>query len=140
MEKEKPKSYGARSLIIRDNEILLIKHTLQKAAWQGWHTVGGGVDEGENHLEAVNRELYEEVGIIHTAKPKLFGYYFNPKEDRDDYVYLYVSTEFNKEAVKCDEIAKEKWFPLNKLPDDIQVNARHRIEEYMGVRPRSYQW
>jgi 8-oxo-dGTP pyrophosphatase MutT (NUDIX family) len=65
------KTLGARALIIKDGQILLVQHTYSK----GWYTVGGGVEKNESPLEALKRELYEEVGIKPTAPPKLFAVY-----------------------------------------------------------------
>ena len=45
------KTVGARGLVIKDNQILLITHTYQK----GWCTIGGGINRGESPLQAAMR-------------------------------------------------------------------------------------
>lgn len=56
---------GARILVVDEfDQLLLIRGfdpTLDEAPW--WFTPGGGVDEGETHLQGAYRELWEETGL-----------------------------------------------------------------------------
>lgn len=55
---------SCRAIILSPaNEILLIKIENPEGSWEGWITPGGGVDIGENELSALQRELYEELGV-----------------------------------------------------------------------------
>jgi 8-oxo-dGTP pyrophosphatase MutT (NUDIX family) len=131
------KTVGARALILQDEQILLVKHTYMP----GWCTVGGGIDPGESPLQALQRELQEEVGIELKSPPPILSFYYSNKEDRDDYVILYVCTDFIKqEPTTSDEIAEAKWFPLTQLPSDITPATQRRIEEYLDQRPLSDRW
>ncbi len=127
---------GARALVVKDNKILLVKHTYTP----GWYSVGGGVDKGELPIEAVERELMEEVGVTCLKKPKLFNIYLNNYAKKDDYVALYVVEEFIQEAVYSPEILAMEWFAFNNLPTDISPATRIRIEEYLGDRVLSEKW
>jgi 8-oxo-dGTP pyrophosphatase MutT (NUDIX family) len=127
---------GARALVIRDGQTLLVRHTYT----DGWYTIGGGIDAGESPSDAACRELMEEVGIVTTAPPVLLGVYLATQEKRDDYVAVYVCTEFDKTNIISPEIAEEKWFPLDALPADVSPATRRRIEEYQGLRPLSDRW
>jgi 8-oxo-dGTP pyrophosphatase MutT (NUDIX family) len=102
------KTIGARALVIKDGKVLLITHTYMPK----WHTIGGGVDKGESPIEAVERELFEEVGISCLKKPKLFNIYLNTFEKRDDYVALYIVEEFSQTPVVSPEIKASEWFDL----------------------------
>ncbi len=130
------RTVGARAIIVQDDKILLVRHTYTN----DWYTVGGGVEKGESTLEALIRELREEVGIVPTETPALFGIYHSTKEKRDDYVSLYVCKAFNKSSVSSLEIAEEKWFPIDNLPANVSPATRRRIEEYQGKRPVSDKW
>lgn len=130
------RTMGARGLVIKDDQILLITHTYQK----GWCTIGGGVNRGESPLKAAVRELYEEAGVITNGTPQLFGVYHNTNEHRDDYVALYVVTDFTIEDVKSSEIAEKRWFPLAHLPEDTTPSTKRRIEEYLNLIPQSDKW
>lgn len=130
------RSFGARILLIKDNKILLVKHTYQP----GWYTIGGAVDRGETPLEAIHRELKEEVGVSLLKPPKLFSIYYTNFEKRDDYVALYVGSDYEQEIVHSNEIAEQQWFKLDDLPNDITPATQRRIEEYFNRREISDRW
>ncbi len=49
--------------IVRDDHILLIKHTEHKDGRSYWIIPGGGREEGESEEECVRREMWEETGL-----------------------------------------------------------------------------
>jgi len=130
------KTIGARALVVQGDQILLVKHTYTP----GWCTIGGGIDAGESGLQALRRELMEEVGVDLTEIPSLLGFYHNPKGKRDDYVAVYVCKKFKKKNVDSKEILEVCWFPLSALPSDITPATKRRIEEYLGHRSLSDRW
>jgi 8-oxo-dGTP pyrophosphatase MutT (NUDIX family) len=132
----KRKTVGARALLIRDDMVLLVKHSYIK----GWHTAGGGVDAGESGMQALIRELREEVGVTLESPPDILGFYHNSNEGRDDYIIMYVATDFTIVPATSLEITMLSWFPLDTLPDDISPATKRRIEEYLGTRPLSDLW
>lgn len=127
---------GARILVIRDNKVLLVKHTYQR----GWYTVGGGVEPGETPLQAVHRELAEEVGVTLKTEPTLFNVYYSDYQKRDDYIVFYIGHNPIQEKVRCLEIADQQWFDLDNLPEDATPATKRRIEEYLKRRPLSDHW
>lgn len=63
-------------LVYKENKVLLIK-----SENRGWEIPGGVVEQGEDILEGLKREIFEESGIV--AEPeKLVGIYqrLNTKE------------------------------------------------------------
>lgn len=131
------KTVGARALVVRDDQVLLIKHTYQK----GWYTIGGGVERNESPREAIIRELAEEVGVTPTEKPELFSVYHKNNKKRDDYIAFYIIKKFESKAPSYSpEIAKKKWFSLHDLPPDTTPATRKRIEEFLGIREKSDKW
>lgn len=130
------KTLGARALVIQGDELLLVKHTYI----DGWHTVGGCVDLGESPLEAVKRELSEEVGLKVHAEPELMGIYHYPGRKGDDYIVLYVVKSFSFIKANSPEIAEWRWFNLDKLPQDISFPTKVRLEEFLKKRPISDKW
>jgi 8-oxo-dGTP pyrophosphatase MutT (NUDIX family) len=130
------KTMGARALVIQDGKILLVKHTYTP----GWYTIGGGIDKGEASLQALYRELQEEVGITPTQTPTLWGFYHNKSYKRDDYVALYLCKEFTKKEASSREILEAKWFSLDNLPPDMSPGTTRRLNEYLGHSPISDVW
>ncbi|KTC81479.1 NUDIX domain-containing protein [Legionella brunensis] len=130
------KTVGARALVIKDDKVLLIKHSYIS----GWYTIGGGVKRGETPVQAVQRELFEEVGIKCLTEPRLFNVYHSSKEKRDDYIVFYLIENFAKEVMTSVEISDARWFDLQNLPEDISPATQRRIEEYKGSRGIDERW
>lgn len=124
------RTIGVRALVIKDSKILLVKHTYIP----GWYTIGGAIDKGESPLQAMQRELKEEVGITCLGLPKLFGAYYNKKHGRDDYIFFYIVNEFDLQPARSLEILEAKWVSLDSLPEDISPATLRRVEEYIGLR------
>jgi 8-oxo-dGTP pyrophosphatase MutT (NUDIX family) len=81
------KSVGVRALVFDEaGRVLLVRHTYR----EGWFTPGGGVKNGEGPVEALRRELREEVGLELDETPDLFGVYRNVWRGRHDYPILFV--------------------------------------------------
>lgn len=53
-------SYG---VVVRENQVLLVRLTEKTPAAGSWSLPGGGIDHGEHPADAVVRELYEETGL-----------------------------------------------------------------------------
>jgi mutator protein MutT len=131
------KTLGARALVISNNhEILLIRHTYS----QGWYTIGGAVESGETPVQAIIRELKEEVGITVLESPRLQAVYYSNNEGRDDYVMLYIVEKMNEQNSYCPEIAEKRWFSFKELPADISPATLRRIEEFLGLREIKEIW
>src|SRR5208337_3494971 len=72
----RPLTLGVRGVVIDEEErILLVRHTYVS----GWHFPGGGVEVGETLLEALARELEEEVGVRLEKRPALHGLFFKER-------------------------------------------------------------
>lgn len=130
---------GAQGAVIdSENRVLLIRHTYRP----GWHFPGGGVEKGETIEDALHRELHEEAGVEVTAPPELFGLYANHVLFPGDHIALYVVRDWRQEAVPKPnaEIAEQRMFPWDALPDTVNGPTRERIREIMGLRPRSSHW
>lgn len=130
------KTVGVRMLLMQDKKVLLVKHSYQS----GWYTIGGGVEAGETPLEAMKRELKEEVGATLLNNPQLFSVYYSRNEKRDDYVVFYVAEGCTQEVVHSDEIAEQRWFSLDDLPADITPATKRRIQEYLGEKTIDERW
>jgi ADP-ribose pyrophosphatase YjhB (NUDIX family) len=122
----KPKSFGARAMLIKGDEILLVKHTYKKM----WHFPGGGLKAGETYEDAVKRELKEELNA-EVYKLELFGVYNSCYEGKNDSIVIFLCNDFELFQKKPDfEIQAFKYFKLHDLPEDISPGSLKRINEY----------
>lgn len=54
---------AAYGVVVRENQVLLVRLTERTPAAGSWSLPGGGIDHGEHPADAVVRELYEETGL-----------------------------------------------------------------------------
>jgi len=114
---------GAGCVIVKDNKILL-----QKRSDNGkWAVHGGCLELGETFIEALEREVKEELNVK-PINPELVNVYSG--EDihyiypNNDEVYcisaIYIVREYEGELKPDnDEVAELKWFDIDKMPDNI---------------------
>jgi ADP-ribose pyrophosphatase YjhB (NUDIX family) len=127
---------GVRALLVKDGQVLLVKHTYVP----GWHLPGGGVEPGESFGEALRREVGEEAGAVLTGEPQLFALYRNRGRD---HVALYVCREWERPrapALPSFEIAASELYPLDRLPDDTTAATLARLREVIAGEPSSPDW
>jgi ADP-ribose pyrophosphatase YjhB (NUDIX family) len=130
---------GAQAALIDpEGRILLIRHTYQP----GWRFPGGGVEHGETVEAALVRELDEEVGVILTGGPELFGIYSNAAIFPNDHVALFIARAWQQTRVPQPnhEIAEQRRFAPDALPADLSPGTARRIAEIFGSAPRSPMW
>lgn len=128
---------GTRALLIKDNQVVLVRHTYT----HGWHLPGGGVEAGESLEEAMVREVREEACILLNGRPELFAVYRNGPAGRD-HVAVFVSDDWHQpELPKPNlEIRACELFPLDALPDGVSPGTRARIAEFRKQRTPAMDW
>ena len=121
---------GAQGCVLdASNRILLIRHTYRP----GWHFPGGGVEKNETVETALTRELYEEAGILIDGPPRLFAIYSNQRLFPGDHIVLYVVRSWRQPSVPPPnrEIAEQRFFARDALPDGINQPTALRIQEIL---------
>ena len=130
---------GVRALVIDERDrVFLVKHSYVS----GWYLPGGGVEPGENVIDALIRELREEGNIEPTAPPALRGVFFNDRVSPRDHIVLFVVRDYRQIAppVPDYEIIAHGFFGLDELPNDTTAATRARIIEVMGGAPATERW
>jgi ADP-ribose pyrophosphatase YjhB (NUDIX family) len=125
----KPVTAGTRVILIRDNKILLVKHTYQ----EHWYLPGGGIKKGETFEQAIRREIEEELDG-QMGSLKLFGVYNNFFENKNDHVVIFICDEFSIAGKKDREIENFDFFDTTDLPKNTAPGTRRRIEEFINGR------
>ncbi len=123
----RPTTVGVRILLIKEDEVLLVKHTYQDF----WFLPGGGVKKYETVNDAIRRELAEEIGGV-VNDLKIFNVYSNNYEGKNDYIILFVSDQFEytNPGEGDREIEQIGMFSMDALPENISPGTSRRIQEY----------
>ena len=119
-----PHTIGVRILLIRDEQVLLVKHTYEKE----WFLPGGIVERGESLVDAVKREAFEETGA-YVENVSLLGVHTKSEGKNQVHVVTYLADEFEIRKVHDEEIEETRFFPLDELPETISPGSGRRIEE-----------
>lgn len=130
------KTLGVRALIVKDSQILLVRHTYLK----GWYLPGGGVNHFESPPQGIIREVWEEVGGVVNEPIRLLAVYYNNKLGWDDYVLLYEVNLSSQQEHYDSEIAEVHWFDIHHLPSDISPGTKKRIDEHLFNLPLVDYW
>ncbi|MDU5407793.1 MAG: NUDIX hydrolase [Streptococcus agalactiae] len=106
------------------------KIILVQAPNGAWFLPGGEIEENENHLEALTRELIEELGYSATighyygqADEYFYSrhsdtYYYNP-------AYIYEVTAYHKEQAPLEDFNHLAWFPIQEAKEKLKRGS-HR--------------
>lgn len=129
-------------VINESDEILLVKHNRA-----GWAFPGGQVENGENLIEALRREILEETGIeaevgevfcISSNVAKNKGY--NGVEEIPTKVVLdFLCRKLGGQARPSEENSETAWFPRDKVLSMMTTPVyRERFSAYLEYngRPR----
>ncbi len=123
----RPVTLGVRLILVREDKVLLVKHSYQRSP--SWFLVGGGVKRGETIDQAARREAAEEVGA-QLGKLELFGVYTNFVEGKSDHIVVFLCHDFTLAGSRDGEIERADFFPFGQLPEDLASGHRRRIKEY----------
>ena len=115
------------TLVLKGNEILLVKRSKQILEGGKWAIVGGFVARDETIREAVAREVMEETG--YAIKDITFLTVNDspnrPHEDRQNIAFVFFAQALEKERKPDWESSEQKWFPLDALPKEEEIAFDH---------------
>jgi len=132
-----PVSLGARAIALdARGHVLLVRHTYVG----GWHLPGGGVDRHETSADALMRELKEEVCLVKSAPPELFGIYLRRAGRWSDHIALYVVRNVELNFHANHEIAEIRFADGYALPAGTSDGTRRRLAEFAGRAERTTIW
>jgi 8-oxo-dGTP diphosphatase len=123
--------HSVRALILTaDHQILLCRHLIAgRPGAAAWAPPGGGIEPGETRLQALRRELAEEVGLPLTGgdpphvwhRTVVSGGYFPGFDGVVNDYYLVRATRFTpggsmtEAQLTAENIVDRRWWPLAEI-------------------------
>ena len=112
-----------------DNHVLMVRLVFEHGAF--WVLPGGGIDDGEDHIDALHRELLEETGLVgatidapvwnRTHHFQLIDNNGTEWRGQTETVYL-VRTErfepnpsFTEEELRAENLHEHRWWSISDM-------------------------
>ncbi len=126
---------AVRGIAVNDGKILCVKLKAYEGAIRGqyWCLPGGGVDERESLLDAINREMIEETAVKPVVGSLLFIQQFTePEKDKEHLEFFfhilnaddYLNIDLSKTSHGEDEISEIEFIDptSNKILPEFLAN------------------
>ena len=121
-------------LLIKENQILLLKRANTGYEDGKYSLVAGHMDGNETIKQAMMREAREEAGIIIYEEDIEIATFLHRKTDPERFDFFLQCKKWNgevenKEPDKCSEL---NWYDINNLPNNIIPCVKKAIENYQN--------
>jgi len=130
---------GTQIIVRNDKGEILLSKRSKEIGFGEWELPGGHIEFGETFEQCVRRECQEELGI-EVKVSKLISVAPNFIQGNHYIVFVFLANSFegipeNKEPNVHSEM---KWFPEDKLPENLFIASKHAFDNYSsGVMYKS---
>jgi 8-oxo-dGTP diphosphatase len=125
---------AAGVIVARGGEVLMVKRKWDPRAGT-WCLPAGFMEYGETPEHCATRELLEETGLEATLAG-LFGVYAGFDDPRVRAILiLYVAGDVRGTLAPGDDAIETRFFPLDRLPDEIAFQAHAQALRDFAARP-----
>lgn len=112
---------GVHALIERDGSVLLGLRAFEPGAGC-WGLPGGFLEETEEPLTGLRREVREETGLV-VEPGELFGTWLQPHGDRTVLCLIYRAHVVGGDERAADDVTELGWFAAAGLPANVGPSA-----------------
>ena len=132
-----PVALGAHAMIIDTaGKVVLARHSYKR----GLSFPGGGVGRGEAPVDAMLRELREEIGSVRSDPPIFFGLYTRRTGWATNVVALYCLMNSEVEFRPNLEVRELVFADPANPPPEISAGTARRLAEFVGKTPPNPYW
>jgi ADP-ribose pyrophosphatase YjhB (NUDIX family) len=132
-----PVALGAHALIVDcSGKVLLARHSYMT----GWSLPGGGVARGEAPVDAILRELKEEIGEVRADAPQLIGIFSRRSGWATNVIVLYRLANAQVTFTPNLEVREVIFVDPADPPQGTSVGTRRRLAEFAGNLPPAPYW
>lgn len=129
-------SHSIACIDYRDGKVFIAKRVMVGDMGGRWEFPGGKIDDGEDFVQAIKREMQEEFGVEvevgeHIATSTFFH---KEKECSLDVFAIKFSEDGIKKSFKLTEHTDYKWEDLEKIPE---LNF---VDSDLAVYDKVYKW
>lgn len=108
-------------ILLNESQVLLEKRSGSKETDPGLITIPGGhIERGESQVQALFRELDEELNVVPIHYKYLCSLYHPTKEIQ--LIHYFIVSDW-KGGIKAQEADDVKWYSLGSAPVDIAVDG-----------------
>jgi ADP-ribose pyrophosphatase YjhB (NUDIX family) len=101
-----------------------------------WYLPGGAVKRKETLIEALRREVKEELSVDIRVE-RLHGVYYSFHHRTSDHISVFIASVENPSSLKPSwEIRDFAFFDPGDLPESTSPATRRRIKEYLSGAAR----
>lgn len=120
---------AAAIIFNEDHEVLLLKHRFRPGS--GWGLPGGFLKPGEQPLNALQRELQEEIAMqIHQVEIFWARSFERPQQVE----VVFRAKALNEPVLQSIEIESVRWFRSDNLPEGLPRDQKLLVERAVEKR------
>ena len=132
-----PVVFGTTAIIAdRGGKVVLVRHSYMT----GLSLPGGGVKRAEPPRAAILRELSEEIGVIRSDPPQMFGIYTRRSGWATNVIAVYRLMNAEVEFKRNFEVREIVFVDPDNPPPEATPGTRRRLAEFTGKTPQSPFW